>query len=477
MLENQINRFNSFRNQLHGIFPLRSDALMNLIDATAGNTSAKSVVELSLSPLFPRSYGSIHDAIENAFGSCNKGSQHVQNKERLQRLIAQQIPLPCKRAFYLFGLDTTPAPRPFANTLEDRGVVYQPNPTLNNKPIAVGHSFSLFAAHPEKTNAHTAPWVVPLSIMRVPTAETATDIGAKQVKAIMTDASLPFGNELSVLVGDTAYSAVKFLTKVVTNKNLVTIARVRGDRVFYKSPPQSEASNGRGHPTWYGERFDLKDPNTWGTPEEVVTTTSTTKKGRELVVLMEAWFDMLMLGKFDYPMHENPFTLIRVTVTDQDGNLVFNRPLWLIVMGERRNEVSLIDAREAYAQRYDLEHFFRFGKNRLLMSAYQTPEVKHEENWWDLVGLAYTQLWLASPLVKIMPRPWERYAFSRNISRSANPSAAQRDFGRLIRQFGTPAALPKPRGKSPGRQSGQSPGRRKRLPVVIKAKKRSRGPP
>ncbi|QTA84917.1 Uncharacterized protein dnm_009200 [Desulfonema magnum] len=31
--------------------------------------------------------------------------------------------------------------------------------------------------------------------------------------------------------------------------------------------------------------------------------------------------------------------------------------------------------------------------------------------------------------------------------------------------------MPKPRGKSPGRQSGYSPGKRDSLPVVIKGKK------
>jgi len=50
-------------------------------------------------------------------------------------------------------------------------------------------------------------------------------------------------------------------------------------------------------------------------------------------------------------------------------------------MGERRNELSLQQIFAAYQRRYDLEHFFRFGKQRLLLHHYQTPETDHEEQW------------------------------------------------------------------------------------------------
>jgi hypothetical protein len=43
------------------------------------------------------------------------------------------------------------------------------------------------------------------------------------------------------------------------------------------------------------------------------------------------------------------------------------------------------------------------------MAAYQTPEVQHEQNWWQIAQLVYVQLWLASCLAEAMPRPWERY--------------------------------------------------------------------
>ena len=156
-------------------------------------------------------------------------------------------------------------------------------------------------------------------------------------------------------------------------------------------------------------------------------------------------------------MHQHPFTLIRGVVLNEAGEPVFQRPLWLLVIGQQREKVSLLEAWNAYRQRYDVEHFFRFGKQRLLMTAYQTPEVEHEENWWQITQLAYVQLWLARYLAERMPRPWERYLprYTTESSKEASPSEVQRDFGRIIQEIGTPAKVLKPRGKSKGRAKGE----------------------
>ena len=108
-------------------------------------------------------------------------------------------------------------------------------------------------------------------------------------------------------------------------------------------------------------------------------------------------------------MHNHPFTLVRARVLDAAGQPIHQRAMWLLVIGPRRAELSLIEIWDAYRQRYDLEHFFRFGKQRLLLTACQTPDDRREENWWQIVQLAYAQLWLAQPLATALPRPWERY--------------------------------------------------------------------
>jgi hypothetical protein len=109
---------------------------------------------------------------------------------------------------------------------------------------------------------------------------------------------------------------------------------------------------------------------------------------------------MLMKGKDGYEMHKHPFRLLRIRSFNKKGQPAFKKDLWLIVVGKQREKLELLDIYEAYRQRYDLEHYFRFGKQKLLMTAFQTPEVYREENWWQIVQLAYTQLWILSAYMR-----------------------------------------------------------------------------
>lgn len=173
-------------------------------------------------------------------------------------------------------------------------------------------------------------------------------------------------------------------------------------------------------------------------------------------------------------MHSPPSDRLSGRLFDAEtGALVFQRPLWLwqIVRGRRGAEWTLEQIYTAYRQRFDLEHFFRFAKNRLLLDKFQTPEVRHEEHWWQLVCLAYLQLWLAAPLANALPKPWERYLPKRPSGTVSSPTRVQRDFERIIRLVGTPARSPKRRGISPGRRQDVQHDRRARFPVIFKGKK------
>ncbi len=279
-------------------------------------------------------------------------------------------------------------------------------------------------------------------------------------------------NQFYVLVVDSSYSVRPFLCQQVAHENLVTVARVRSNRVFYQLPNACEWPRRRGHPTWYGERFDLKDETTWHPPDETSQTTLITHRGKVLTVTVKAWHQMLSRGTKDCPMHLHPFTLLQIRVTDEQGKAVW-RPMWLSVFGQRRHKLTALDSWQAYRQRYDLEHFLRFGKQKLLMSAFQTPEVEHEENWVQLTLLAYVQLWAARSLAVNLPRSWERYLPS-SVNGQVSPTFVQRDFTRIISQIGTPSKFPKRRGKSPGRARGDSQTRRPRHQVIKKGSKRTR---
>jgi hypothetical protein len=472
-IQEAICQLKQFRQELHEACDHRADALMELLDALSSTPPARSVAELSLSPFFRRGYGSAYDALAHLFQASEPETAEEERRAWEQmglRLKVRYLPSPQQRKFWLLGTDAVSIARLFAHTLEDRGYVYQPNVPRGNKPITIGHQYSAQVMYPEKDPSSDPPWVFPLSTRRIRSEETATAVGSEQIDALMEDETLPFHEELCVHVADSTYSAVLFLRSTEKHKNLVNVVRSRSNRVFYRQPLPVEGKRKPGRPPWYGEPFSLKDPTTWGEPEAVEETTLTTCKGHTCRVQLEGWHDLLMRGKRDLPMHQKPFTLIRVRVLDEQDHPIFKHTLWLVVMGQRRQELSLVEAWEAYGQRFDVEHYFRFGKQRLLMAAFQTPEVDHEENWLEFVSLAYVQLWLAREVVEALPRPWEQY-LPQPEGQVASPSAVQRDFGRILREIGTPAQPPKPRGNSPGRAKGTCLERRKRHRVVKKGQK------
>ena len=460
-----------FRRELKNSFTHRPDAIMNLLDAISSNTDARSVVELSLNPCFGYQYPSVYDGIGNFFTASNSenAAEERQKKDhQLMQLIHPYLPPPQHRDFWLFCLDVTPAPRPFAQTLADRTCVYQPNLIQSNKPVTYGHQYAALVHLPEKESFSAPPWVIPLQIRRIQSTEKATTVQAQQITSLVSEPN--FASQLCVTVVDSTLSALTFLGEVKENSHLVTIARCRSNRVFYHRPKPTE--NVRGHPRWYGQRFDLKDPSTWTAVDFIQHLGLTTRRGRQLTVEIQGWQNLLMRGTREYSMHQSPFSLIRIVVTDAKGKPVFVRPLWLIVIGNRRHELSLKQIWAAYRQRYDVEHFFRFGKQRLLTTAYQTPEVEHEENWWQMTGLAYVLLWLARDLAQGLPRPWERYLPQFGMGACTSPSMVQRDFRRIIGTIEPNTISPKRRGKSPGRAKGACQPRRERQSIIKKTPKR-----
>jgi len=458
-MKRDTTKLEQFRESVYRNFNNRADTLMDLLDALCSNTQATSVVELSLNPAFRRSYTALYKGIAEA--------ELVE--EAIAGLVGSHLPAPKRFPFWLLGVDVTSQPRMFSPTLTDRSMVYQPNQVKGNKPVTVGHQYSTVALLPEK-EATIAPWIVPLATERAESPEDKELVAAKRIDRLLSDRDLPFHGQLCVEVADTRYSKPAYLAANRHHRNLVTIARVRSNRTFYQRASQEEGGN-RGHPRWYGECFSLKDPGTWPPPDETATTTHISRRGHCYRIEIQAWHDLLMRGKRKprpLPMHQYPFTLVRVRWYDGWGRPVHQRALWLIVIGERRHELALLDTFEAYMHRSHLEHFFRFGKQKLLLASFQTPEVGREEIWWQLVHLAYAQLWVARLLTQNLPRPWERYLPAAK-ARVMTPTLVQRDFGRIIRQLGTPARAPKPRGYSPGRRQGAKLRRRRPYKVYVSA--------
>ena len=465
-----ITELKQFRQELYQTFNNRADTLMELVDAVCSNPHARSVVEYSLTPCFRRSYSTIFKAID----------EMEMDDLMTARLLAPYLPRPKERPFWLLGTDVTPQPRQFAYTLADRGMVYQPNSIKGNIPVTIGHQYSTTVLFPERESKMSPSWVVPLMTCRVPTDKDKELMGSGQIDALLNDSELPFGNSLCVDVGDTSYSKPACLHANRHHPNLVTIARLRGTRVLYQQfvPDPNEVKRPVGCPRRYGERFSLQECETWHQPDEQMTVTEKSRRGKKYRVDIKIWHNMLMSGKRKpkrLSMHKYPFTLMQVIRYDEKGKLACKRPMWLITIGEKRRELSLLNVYQAYGTRYDIEHFFRFGKQRLLLASFQTPEDVREEKWWQLVHLAYAQLWMARDVTHSLPRPWERN-LPEMKRRLISPTLTQRDFGRIIRQIGTPAKPPKHRVNSSGRRKGAKLPPRPHRKVVVKSQQKAKPP-
>ncbi len=458
-----------FRHHLFELFESRREASFELIDALCSQTNVQQVVELSLNPHYRRNYCSITRSLAEFYPTADLSARIKRNQE-VSALLATACPKSVVKAFHTFALDCTNNERLFSPTLADRSPVYTPRPAVaGNKPITYGHQYSVVAYLPEKLVATAPPWVVPLSAQRVSTVESSTMIGMKQLSKLMQSKS--FKNALCVSVTDSAYSKPECLLEAEQNPNQIHISRLRNNRTLVRPLVRSSdltTKRVRGRPKKYNDAFKLIDTITWGTPDHSTEFTTISQQGKPQLVKIQAWQNITMR----HAEKIRPFRVVRIDVLKGNGERLFKRALWLLVAGVQRDALSLQDIFTAYRQRFDIEHFFRFGKTRLLLDKFQTPEVVHEEAWWQIAMIAYTQLYLARGLACALPNPWEKGlpAF-RDLNREPPPRQVQKSFSRIIREIGTPAKPPKTRNKSKGRVLGQLQTKRQRHSVVYKSRK------
>lgn len=457
-----IEKLQSFRNNLYSLFPKRSDALLNLLDALCRDGHQyKSVVELSQSVSFERGYSSITDAI-------TRGLTHADFK-KIEALVFSNTKATDNRA-HLFFTDCTANPRPYAKAMQQRGIVHSPNPAPGNKPICVGHQYSLLAMSPQGSRSKNGRWLIPMSMKRVDLNEKGNEAGVQQVVELMSD--LGIEDELCINTGDSLYGSEGCRKRAVTKKNLVQMFRLSNNRKLYQAPEYLMAQ-GPGRRKLFGEKVILSKPETHPKPDVVQTIMMTNKKGKVWQVELRLFKNLLLRGSKDFASQEHPLNVLKAVVTDGDGTPIFKRPLWVALIGERRDEVSLEMAYNTYLNRYDIEHFFRFGKQKLLLDSYQTPELAHEEDWWKFVPLAYVQLYLANQLADLLPKPWERYlpAYKdahKNSELEKTPSQTQRGFANILDVIGSPASPSVPRGNPLGRAVGAELVKRELQPVHFK---------
>ena len=455
-------KLQQFRTSIYDTFPARCDANMNLLDALCSyGHRCKNPIELCESPYFEREYSSITDAIGDGLSAANGWDSmtkiqydHIRNNDDRVVMI----------------VDTTPQPRQSAHCVEDRCIVYSPNPAPGNKPITIGHEYSTISLLPNEAAAQEKHWLVPLDTQRVKSGEKGNEVGMGQISRCITNLSLT--NTLVISVADSKYGTLPCRKLVSEHPNWVHLFRFNSTRNIFA--PASTEDTTSGNIKRYDDAMKLNDSTTHSEPDEIVQRTITTRSGKTYQLAIKVWRDQLLRGSKQFKGYEHPVTVMQLTAIDANGKSLYKNPLWLGLVGERRNEITSLEAYQYYDRRYDIEHYFRFGKDKLLFDRYQTPNVKHEEDWWRMTALAYTQLYLARNLAPILPKKWERYLPSYQVDNekstiTATPSQTQRGFSRVLDTIGTPAKPCKPRGNPQGRAKGENQKKRSRHPVIFKS--------
>ena len=283
---------------------------------------------------------------------------------------------------------------------------------------------------------------------------------------------MPLDKKLCIHVTDSAYFTIPIRQKTLPHHNLISITRIRNNRSVYEKADPSGAKK-------YGDKMKLNEPDTYKKPDEVIVFETVTTRGRQIKIEIKLWCDRLLRGSRIFKGYENPFNLFQICTYDLiTKKKLFKRPMWLAVDGKRRNELSALTVQRSYKKRYDIEHFFRFGKQKLLMNDFQTPDVMHEEKWWQIVQLAYSQLFLSRDECKLLPKDWERCLpkFKNknddNFNGIVTPSLAQRYFYKVLNVIGTPAQDVRKVKPGEGRLEGEEQEKRPVEPIIFKKKKK-----
>ena len=280
-------------------------------------------------------------------------------------------------------------------------------------------------------------------------------------------------NKLVVSVADSKYGTQYCREKVSQHNNWVHLFRFNSTRNVYSVA--ADDSQGSGNKKRYGQKMKLNDSSTHSVAHKELQKSITMRNGKSYTVQIKCWFDQVVRGTRNSKGYKYPFNLFQISLMDADGKNIYKNPLWLGLCGDRRAEIMLDEVFDYYSSRYDIEHVFRFGKDKLLFDSYETPDVTHEESWWRLATLAYAQLYFSREDVTLLPKKWERYLDSyKKISGTqkqvATPSQTQRWFSYVLEEIGSPAKKPVPRGNPQGRPSGETQEKRVKSNVIFKSK-------
>jgi hypothetical protein len=447
-------RLGGFRTELHACLTRRADALFELDDALLCAPAITSVAQLSLEPSHRRGWGSAYDAL--ASGRINV--------ERLRDLLVRFLP-PADPL--VFAVDVTTWPRCDAECSPARGYYYHPSRHSAGQPIIAGWAFQWIC----QLSFERDSWTAPVDARRLPPLEDTDQTAAGQIRALV--GRLDADGRMPLFVFDGGYDSAQ-LTLDLAEVPAAVVVRLRSDRCFYADPPPRPPGS-TGRPRRHGAKFNCADPATWPVP----TATLVCQDDQYGTVTVAAWAG-LHPKQQRHPGHGSrgprPIvrgTILRVQVERVPARTRPPKVLWLWWAGPEGLQLDLDLAWRAYVRRFDLEHTVRFAKQTLGWTIPRPRTPEQADRWTWLVLAAYTQLRLARQIAADQRLPWERPRPQPRLS----PLRVRRGFPRLLCALGSPAAMPKPAGRSPGRPKGRCSGPAVRHPAIKKPATKPRKKP
>lgn len=418
-------KLEEFRQAAYKHLGKAHDATFELTDAILLTRNVYSLADLSLSPVFRRKWASIYEALQDS----------RPQRQKLMQLYIKQIPAEGRP---LLAGDHTNWSRPDAVTLQERTYEHSGSSIAGNKPITIGQGYSTIAWIPEDSGS----WALPLRHERITSWESPIEKAIWQLKQVCEH--LP---SRPIAVWDSEYGCAPFILNTA-NIAVDILVRLRSNLCLWGEPG---AYSGKGCPRKHGDKFKLNEPTTWGKAASVFEL----DEPKLQRVLVSLWKNLHFRKAATRPM-----SLIRVERLDVPGNQRVSKPLWLAWVGEEMPPLQ--EVWRLYLRRFTIDHWYRFLKQRLHWTVPKLGTPKQCERWSDLMPLMTWELWLARELVTDNPLPWQK-----SVDK-LTPGRVAQSIGGVIAVIGTPATLPKPRGKSPGWKPGIPRSRKNRYPIVKK---------
>jgi len=402
------------------------------------------------------------------------------------------VPYFCKpfEKFWLLNTDITSLFRPHSPTLPQRRHVYKANNRVKgNRPVDIGYELSTVGLSSRRPvyGLSVPAWNPPLSMRLVPYGENKNSYTAQQVNDLLDNEDLPFGDDLTVNALDSNYCSPEYIADTHAQDSLVNIIRMPSNRNVWKQLSEAEVAqkrlnnkDNRGANSVYGQQYRLKEADSWELPPDVQNCFGIRlNNGKNVLVRIKVWENMMIRTQRGKSMKDKAFRLVQVRLLDaKTQKPLFKRCMWLCVWGARQMELNAEEIYWAYRNRYDIEHFFRFGKQRLLLDKYQTPEEENLQNWMEVVNLAYWLLFVGKDEAEHVCRKWQQYDKNHKnrvkYEQEVTPSQVQNQMVDIILGFGRDPFLPKAQIKGKGRRTGQTLPKRKEYPILKKKKKKKK---